>query len=205
MVKRKNKKTGLGGNQLEWIRDTASEATRSSKLVEVPLDQLVESERLQFRQELPDIETLARDIKQRGQTTPAFVRLLPGGKYELISGYRRLAAIRRLNLEVILARVFPDLSDKETERLAISENLQRKDLSDLEHGKETPRALIVGKIEEALDVSPGSLMVEYLISNAADQSTKQYPVELWLPKKKSYFSLTYWVRRFFKKQRKLYK
>ncbi len=128
----KKKKTGLGHNPLEWIQDTTEEGEESSKLVKVPLDQIVESDLFQLRFELPDVNALAADIKACGQTTPAFVRPLPGGRFELLSGYRRLAAIRKLKGKSILARVFEDLTDEEAERLAISENLQRKDLTDPE-------------------------------------------------------------------------
>lgn len=133
--KSRQRQSGLGGNHLDWIQDTASEASRSNRLVELPLEKIVESEALKLREELPDIEVLAADIAERGQTTPAFVRPLGEGVYELISGYRRFNALKHLGHEVILARVFTDLSDDETERLAISENLQRQDLSHLEHAK----------------------------------------------------------------------
>jgi ParB/RepB/Spo0J family partition protein len=131
----KKKKGGLGSNQLDWIQDTVSDARTSTRLIEVPLIDLVESQRLKLRDEFPDIEGLAADIERHGQTTPAFVRPLANQRYELISGYRRRAALEYLNRETILARLFPDISDEEAERLAISENFQREELSDLEKAR----------------------------------------------------------------------
>jgi ParB family transcriptional regulator, chromosome partitioning protein len=135
LAKGKQKKSGLGKNQLDWIQDTTTQARQSKRLIELPLDQIVESERLKLRQDLPDIEVLAADIAARGQTTPAFVRPLGDGKYELISGYRRFNALEHLGHDTILARVYEDLSEEDAEQLAISENLQRQDLSELENAR----------------------------------------------------------------------
>jgi ParB family chromosome partitioning protein len=130
----KRKKTGMGQDPLSWIQDT-TKGGESIRVVTLPIEQVVESEKLKLRLDLPEVETLAEDIKSRGQTTPAFVRPLSDDSYELISGYRRLAAIRSVGGETIWVRVFSDLSDEDAERLAISENLQRKDLSDLEQAR----------------------------------------------------------------------
>jgi ParB-like chromosome segregation protein Spo0J len=63
---------------------------------EVSLSLIRESDRLRLRQPpYPRIEELAAQIKEHGQTTPMFVRPLHG-LYELISGYRRRAALEKL-------------------------------------------------------------------------------------------------------------
>lgn len=97
---------------------------------EVPLSLLKESDRLR-QPPYPRIEELAAHIKENGQTTPLFVRPLSAGFYELISGYRRLTALRKINFDRALVRVF-SLDDKEAYDLALSENQDRDSLTQLE-------------------------------------------------------------------------
>jgi ParB family chromosome partitioning protein len=86
---------------------------------EVSLSLIRESDRLRLRQpSYPRIEELAAQIKEHGQTTPMFVRLLHGGLYELISGYRRRAALEKLGISTALVRVF-DVDETEAYSLAI--------------------------------------------------------------------------------------
>ena len=73
------------------------------------------------------IRELAESIRQCGLLQPIAVRALEAGRYELISGARRMAACKLLGMARIDAIVM-SASAKESALLALIENLQREDL-----------------------------------------------------------------------------
>jgi len=73
------------------------------------------------------IGELAESIRQCGLLQPVTVRALEAGRYELISGARRMAACKLLGMTRIDAIVM-SASAKESALLALIENLQREDL-----------------------------------------------------------------------------
>jgi ParB family chromosome partitioning protein len=85
--------------------------------------------------ELGDIEDLATDLKTTGQLQPCIVRATENSSefpYELIVGERRWRAslIANINLKVIVKKI----NDQEAALLQISENQNRKNLSDYAKG-----------------------------------------------------------------------
>lgn len=99
----------------------------------LPLSLIDDDERFRLREaELPNVDDLATNIAKHGQTTPAFVVPAKDGRFALVSGYRRRAAVVSLGRTTILARVFSGLSETEALELAVSENAQRDDLNDWE-------------------------------------------------------------------------
>ena len=77
------------------------------------------------------LDELASSIRQLGIIQPLTVRALGGGRFELISGERRLRAARRAGLRKIPA--FIREADTETMlEMAIVENVQREDLNPVE-------------------------------------------------------------------------
>lgn len=76
---------------------------------------------------------LAESIKQHGVIQPIIVRKI-GDKYELIAGERRYRASAIAGKETIPALV-RDIDDKEAAKIALLENLQRKDLTPIEEAK----------------------------------------------------------------------
>ena len=73
------------------------------------------------------IRELAESIRQCGLLQPVTVRALEAGRYELISGARRMAACKLLGMARIDAIVM-SASATESALLALIENLQREDL-----------------------------------------------------------------------------
>ncbi len=92
----------------------------------------IEANPFQPRREFnPDeIASLAESIKNHQQLQPILVRIVDG-KYQLISGERRLRATMHAGLATIRAEV-READDRLVAELAIIENLQRKDLNPIE-------------------------------------------------------------------------
>lgn len=85
---------------------------------------------------------LADSIRQHGVLQPVGVRPIPGSdRYEIVFGERRYRASLIAEMENIPAVIYDTLSDNEAEELAITENLQRKDIAPMEEA-EAFRSLI---------------------------------------------------------------
>ncbi len=77
-----------------------------------------------------EIVSLAESLKEHDILQPILVRVVDG-RYQLISGERRLRAAIKANWQTIPARV-READDRLVSELAIVENLQRKDLNPIE-------------------------------------------------------------------------
>ncbi len=77
-----------------------------------------------------EIAALAESLKTHDMLQPVLVRII-GGRYQLISGERRLRAAIKAGWTTIPARV-RQADDRLVAELAIVENLQRKDLNAIE-------------------------------------------------------------------------
>lgn len=76
---------------------------------------------------LKGLEELAASIREHGILQPLTVRRMPDGKWELISGERRLRAARMAKLDTVPC-IPIRVDDMESSLLALIENLQRRDL-----------------------------------------------------------------------------
>ena len=85
--------------------------------------------RLSFDREA--LEELADSIRTLGLIQPVTVRRTTGGRYQIISGERRLRACKLAGLETIPAYV-RDTDDQGMLEMAIVENVQREDLDPIE-------------------------------------------------------------------------
>jgi ParB/RepB/Spo0J family partition protein len=103
----------------------------------VRIDRLLDNP-YQPRREIRDdsVEELAGVIRSQGFQGVLVARQAPEqpGFYQLTAGHRRREAARRAGLH-ILPVVIRDLTDEEMVTLAITENIQREDLTPLEEGK----------------------------------------------------------------------
>lgn len=86
----------------------------------VELDQLDEDGTFQLRP-AGDVGRLAMDLARLGQAFPVDVRPVPGtDRYQLVSGFRRVAALRFLRRTSVLARVHARLSDEDALLVALA-------------------------------------------------------------------------------------
>jgi ParB family chromosome partitioning protein len=91
--------------------------------MQVPLESIVTKRRL--RKELGDIDGLMESLRKHGQLSA----ILISRRYELVAGFRRLEAARRLGWRTINAEFVASESDADNLELEIEENVQRRDLS----------------------------------------------------------------------------
>ncbi len=80
------------------------------------------------------LEELADSIVEKGIIEPIIVREVGGGRYQVICGHRRVAAAKKVGLEVVPA-VVRNVSDLEAFEIALVENLQREDLNPIEEAR----------------------------------------------------------------------
>ena len=90
------------------------------------------------------LNELAESISKYGLIQPIVVRQI-GTKYEIIAGERRYKASSLANKETIPA-IIVNLSDRDSEEIALLENIQREDLTPIEEAVSYKRILDVGYI-----------------------------------------------------------
>lgn len=107
---------------------------REEEVVYLHLDDIIPN-RFQPREVFEErpLKELAVSIKEHGVIQPIIVRKV-NDKYEIIAGERRYKASALAGLTKIPA-IIRDLDDKETSKVALLENLQRKNLNPIEEAK----------------------------------------------------------------------
>ncbi len=78
-----------------------------------------------------ELTELANSMQAQGLINPVVVRLVEGGRYQLIAGERRVRAARKLGWNTIPVTVV-QADDRKAAEATITENLQRADLNPLE-------------------------------------------------------------------------
>jgi len=125
--------------------------------------ELIDPNPYQPRSEIDEgaLEELIASIRNNGLLQPITVRGVPGGRYHVIAGHRRLEAYKRLLAEASGAaaerfRTIPahekfEVTDEEMALFALVENLQRDELSPLD------AALGLARFQEAHQLSTEAL------------------------------------------------
>ena len=145
--------------------------TCREQLASVPLTKIVTNDLFKLRRDFISIDALAEDLKRRGQLCPLFVRPLAGNAgFELISGHRRLAALRKNKVKEAVVRIFPKISNDDALRLAVAENVQREDLTHLE------KALLCLKLQDQNKsrIEIAKLVFPSVASKEADRTVANY-------------------------------
>ncbi|MFP2910277.1 ParB/RepB/Spo0J family partition protein [Pyxidicoccus sp. 3LFB2] len=89
-------------------------------LVLMPLDRLQDDDAFRLRSE-GDVSGLATDIARLGQLFPVDVRPSGEDRYQLVCGFRRVAALRFLKRDAVQARVHTSLSDEDALLMSLAE------------------------------------------------------------------------------------
>ncbi|WNG62717.1 GTPase [Archangium gephyra] len=103
----------------------------------IPLERIDEDTTFQIRPP-GDLSALATDLARLGQLFPVDVRFKPPDRFQIISGFRRVAALRFLKRDRVLARLHTDLSDEDALLMALASAIHASpvDPEDLEALKE---------------------------------------------------------------------
>lgn len=94
---------------------------------EINIADLIEEEEFRNRFNL-DIGDLVSSIQKNGQLVPIIVRNRDN-EFQLISGFRRVASLRKLGRKKVQAKILTDISDAEARRISLLENFERNDLT----------------------------------------------------------------------------
>lgn len=94
------------------------------------------------------LNELSQSIREKGVIQPIVCRPV-GDRYEVVCGERRYRAAILAELTAIPACI-KNLSDEEAEEFAITENLQRKDVSPLEEADAFSKLVSTGKYDASL-------------------------------------------------------
>ncbi len=125
---------GLGRGMGALLGEDAMMDEKSS-ITRLPLAKLEprrDQPRTTFDQE--KLEELAESIREHGLIQPITVRPVSDGFYQIIAGERRWRAARMAGLYDVPVNII-DADDRETEELALIENLQREDLNPIEEAR----------------------------------------------------------------------
>lgn len=123
---------------------TDTEGSVASELREIPVGDIQAGE-FQPREvfDTAGIEQLASSVRQHGVLEPLLVRKAGRG-WELIAGERRLRAAKKAGLGTVPVRVL-EVEDERAAAIALTENLDREDLSPIEEARG------LGRLKEVLE------------------------------------------------------
>ena len=147
-------------------RDSLLSDLTGEEIAFIPIDQLIpfkNQARINFDEE--KLRTLTNSIEEHGIRQPLTVLESDTeiGKYEVVSGERRLMALQRLNYSRVPCIIIFDRN--KAEEIALIENIQRENLHPIELGRAYSRLYSNGlnqeKISNKLGV-PRTQVVEYL-------------------------------------------
>ena len=165
MTKRKSDFTLTTLDDLFTTQEMRDEA-KLEKVQNIPLEDLQPFENHPYKvADDEEMKQMIESIERVGTISPALARPLDNGKYELISGHRRLAACKAAGLETMPV-IVRDMSDDEAVITMADANLQRETilpsekafaykmkLEALKHQGRTTSRQVVGKSESADMVS----------------------------------------------------
>ena len=127
MTKRKSDFT-LSTNSLDELFSSQEERddAKLERVKDIPLTELHPFKDHPFKiQNDEEMNRLIESIQKFGTLTPALARPMPKGRYELISGHRRLAACQVLGIETMPV-IIREMSDDEAVIAMVDANLQRE-------------------------------------------------------------------------------
>jgi len=121
--------------------------TESNEIVYLHLDDIIPN-RFQPREVFDEkaLKELALSIKEHGVIQPIIVRSV-NGKYEIIAGERRYKASALAGMTKIPA-IIRNLDDKESSKVALLENLQRKNLNPIEEARTYQKILEIDQMTQ---------------------------------------------------------
>lgn len=141
----------------------------------VPLARVDEDDTFSVRGAAPgDVSALATDIARLGQLFPIDVRLRPPDRFQVLTGFRRVAALRLLHRERVLARLHTDLSDDDAMLLTLADAIHARGVSlealEAVRSRLVARGRLTPAIRDMLDkaLAPDSELPPELVEEEVD-------------------------------------
>jgi ParB family chromosome partitioning protein len=111
-----------------FMNDKEREESRLPKIYDIPLSEIDEFPDHPFHVRIDDdMDQLVESIKERGVITPVTLRLKEDGRYETISGHRRIKASGLAGNQTVPAEI-KELTRDEAIMLMVDSNLQRSEI-----------------------------------------------------------------------------
>ena len=123
------------GATVHALRESTRPTKDDGAVLSVPLSQIDHVDTtFRFRLAL-DVDDLTASLSRDGQLIPVVLRSRgKADQFQILCGFRRLAAMRSLGFTYVSAIVRDGLSDEDAFTLAVTENTQRKNFNDLDRG-----------------------------------------------------------------------
>ena len=127
MASKQRKPIDLGLDNYEELFMTEKERieNRLPRIYDIPLTEIDEFPDHPFQVRMDeDMDQLVESVKERGVITPVTLRRKEDGRYEIVSGHRRIKACELAGLETVPAEI-KELTRDEAILLMVDSNLQR--------------------------------------------------------------------------------
>jgi len=116
---------GMTGYDELFMNDTSRKESRLPRIHNVPLPLIDEFPDHPFHvRDDEDMANLVESVKEHGIITPVTLRQKEDGRYEIVSGHRRVRACELAGLDTVKAEI-KELSNDEAIILMVESNLQR--------------------------------------------------------------------------------
>lgn len=148
------KSRGLGKGLEALFEDNRDDSQSGVTTVRISeIEPNLSQPRKQFDEEA--LSELADSIAAHGVLQPLLIRPTSGGTYQIVAGERRWRAARLAGLSEVPALI-REITDEETDQLALIENLQREDLNAVETAQGYRRLMDkYGMTQEQLSAAVG--------------------------------------------------
>ena len=145
---------GLGKGLEALFEDSRDDSQSGVTTVRISeIEPNLSQPRKQFDEEA--LSELADSIAAHGVLQPLLIRPTSGGTYQIVAGERRWRAARLAGLSEVPALI-REITDEETDQLALIENLQREDLNAVETAQGYRRLMDkYGMTQEQLSAAVG--------------------------------------------------
>ena len=118
-----------------FMDDKGREENRLPKIYDIPLSEIDEFPDHPYQVRMDeDMTQLVESVKERGIITPVILRKKEDGRYEMVSGHRRMKACELAGLETVKADI-QELTHDEAVVLMVESNLQRSTILPSEKAK----------------------------------------------------------------------
>ena len=127
MASKQRKPIDLGLDNYEelFMNEQERKENRLPRIHHIPLTEIDEFPDHPFQVRMDeDMDQLVESIKERGVITPVTLRMKEDGRYETVSGHRRIKACELAGLETVPAEI-KELTRDEAILLMVDSNLQR--------------------------------------------------------------------------------